>query len=377
MEFTVNAKKFKEILNKVTTILGVEEMKLNNYIKLTAEQNTVNIQANNFEGGISVNIDAEIKENGTATVAAKLINTLIAKTETELLNIKTEQNKLIITSDGIKAELKTTDFNFTEYPNPCNGQTITTNSQEFAKALTVASAFCNEKATNGLQGININFSKGKTKATGFSSNMGTVYETNTKENNDAAFLISKKCASILETLCKNSETENINLTIEGSLLFYTDASTTFTSRLISANYPDVNRIFANNKAQKQIIEKQKLIKALDRISCFIPAECMNPVILESKGNTLKLNIKSELGENTEEIPVEGAQVETIIALNCNYLMKILKKADTDKINFYINNPLQPAFITTDKAQFVISPVRTPQTSKKTSPKEEKTIRQAA
>ena len=219
MEFTVNTKKFKEILNKVTAILGVEEIKLTNYIKLTADKNNVNIQANNLEGGISVNIEADIIKTGTATVAAKLINTLINKTEAETLNIQTEQNQLIISSDGIKAELRTTKYNFTEYPAPANGQTITTSSQEFAKALATASVFCNEKATNGLQGVNISFTQGKTKAIGFSSNMGGVYETATKEENEASFIISKKCASILETLCKNSEAENISLTIENNLLF--------------------------------------------------------------------------------------------------------------------------------------------------------------
>lgn len=378
MEFTVNTKKFKEILNKVTAILGVEEIKLTNYIKLTADKNNVNIQANNLEGGISVNIEADIIKTGTATVAAKLINTLVSKTEAETLKIQTEQNQLIISSDGIKAELRTTEFGFTEYPAPANGQTITTNSQEFAKALATASVFCNEKATNGLQGVNISFTKAKTKAIGFSSNMGGVYETATKEENEASFIISKKCASILETLCKNSEAENISLTIENNLLFYTDTNTIFTSRLISAKYPDVNRIFANNKAQKQIVDKQKLIKALDRISCFIPSECMSPVILETTGNTLKLNIKSELGENTEEIPVENAQNGTIVALNCNYLMKILKKTDTDKINFCVNGPLQPAFITTDNTQFVISPVRTSQTSRSNTQKETtQPVKQAA
>lgn len=370
MDFTINTKKFKDTLNKVTTILGVEEMKLNNYIKLETHNNIVNLQANNHEGGISVNIEADIQNNGNATVAAKLINTLVSKIEAETIHIKTEQNKLIITSDNIKAELKTTDsISFTEYPEPQNTQKIIMDRTELSKALTSSSTFCNEKATNGLQGVHIKVSEEQTTITGFSSSMGTVYEIKNKnsENNNASFIISKKCASILESLCQTTKEENITLNVTDSLLFYKDENTTFTSRLICAKYPDVKRIFKQNKAAQQTVEKDKFIKALERISCFISPESLNPVILKTKDNILKLNISSEIGQHTEELSFKGAYTDTIIALNCTYLMKILKKADSDKINLYINGSLQPAFITTDNAQFVISPVRTIQTETANKP----------
>lgn len=364
MEVTLNTKTFKTALNKVAAILDQEEIKVNNYIKFTAGNNTLNIQANNTDGAISVNIKADTKETGSSTVSAKLINTLVSKLETETISLKTTAHSLKLNSEGIKAEIKILENNMIEYPCPENTQKIKINRQTLSQALNNCIPFCSEKSTNGLQGVNIQFQKNKIKVTGFSSSLGTVYEEQTQNETEAALLISKKCANIISQLCQNADTEEISLEVKNNLIFFKDNQTVFTGRLLCANYPQVERLFQTNTKNKKTLNRQKLLKALERINCFIPADTKAPVIIETANNTMMITIQTDLGENTEKLEFNGTQENKIIALNCDYLIKILRKANNETVDLYINDGIHPAFIFTPNSRFVVSPIRSNQVLEK-------------
>lgn len=375
MEVTLNTTIFKNALNKVSTILDQEEIKLNNYVKLTTNDHSLNIRANNTDGAISVNIEADTKENGTVTVSAKLINMLVSKLETETISLKTTSNNLSLNSEGIKADLRILENNIVEYPCPNDTQKIKINGKELSQALNSCIPFCSEKSTNGLQGVNIQFQENKLKTTGFSSSLGTVYEGEANNETETTLLISKKCANILSELCKEADTEEIILETKNSLIFFKDNQTLFTGRLLNANYPQVDRLFQNNGEKKKTINKQKLFKALERINCFIPSDTKTPVIIEtSKGNnTMIISVQTDLGKNTESIEFEGLSEDKIIALNCDYLMKVLRKANNETIDLYINDGLHPAFIFTPKNKFAISPVRNNQVLEKMKKQEQANV----
>ena len=366
MKLILNTKDFKTALNKVLTIIGQEEMKISNYIKLTAKKDQLNIQANNTDGAISTTLKAEVNSEGNITISAKLINMLISKLDTNTITLESTKNSLKLNSEGIKANINIVEDHFIEYPLPNNTQTIKINSAELSKALNNCIPFCNDKAINGLQGINIKIEKDKIKTIGFSSNLGTIHEqtSENEQDNNITILISKKCANILSELSRTSEEEKITLELKDNLIFFKDTQTLFTGRLLDAKYPQVEKIFQLKNSNKKTIDKQKMSKALERINCFIPADTKTPVIFETENNTLTMSIKTELGENIEKINFEGIPENKIIALNCDYVLKILKKANNNNIDFYIIDGMNPAFIFTPDTKFAISPIRNAQVIEK-------------
>ena len=356
MKTKVATKDFKKAIRKVISILDSQEIKLNDFVEIEVKADKLTMRTNNSTQSIAASLKCETETEGGLIVSAKMLNIITGKLESETIILEETEKELILKYEENKCSIRKTEAEIPSFPEE---KTILENeieAKKLSEMLSKVTMFCNEKATNATQGINIKFNGDSIKAMAATNYMGVITETAfEKQFENKNITLNKKSAIVINELCQETEEQYITLKISDKFIQYEDKDTVFIAATISGNFPDLESVFNKRRNNAKTLERNKMIKALERINCFDSGNV--PSIIVTRGNTMIMDIKSELGSNIEKITYEGNIEEKTIAMNCSYLLKALKKCKSDKVSLYINEPLSVAFLYSEDARFAITPLR--------------------
>lgn len=122
--------------------------------------------------------------------------------------------------------------------------------------------------------------------------------------------------------------------------------TILSTRLVDGEYPDYERVIPRDNDKKMTVNRELLVASVKRVSLF--SSVLTHQIRFSFSNG-KLIIYSEDpdvgGEAKEELAVDYSDEDMEIGYNAQYMLDILKHADTEEVSFLLKSPVHAAIIT--------------------------------
>ncbi len=172
-----------------------------------------------------------------------------------------------------------------------------------------------------------------------------------------SYAIPLKAVEEMVKILDDSEQE-VRLSMASDKLSLESGHLTLSTKLLSGQYPDVERVIPTTLSQNFSIHREELISLLRQISLFT-SEMSSSVRFSFETGQLHLAaMSSDIGEGRVSMPVDYAGPRIEIAFNPYFFLDILRHSKDETVKFGLNDPHNPGLITdSTQALFVIMPMR--------------------
>ena len=342
-----------------------------NNILIATDNGRLRLSATNLELGITCWIGANIEEEGSITIPARiffdLVNTLPAdkvnlslNTRTQTLNIHCGTSNFDI--KGIDAQ------EFPPMPSPDLSSGVELNIADFKEMIhQVSFAASSEESRPVLQGVlmEINNNKLSLAATdGFRISVRTA-ELSASQDNPVKVIIPARSLSELARIATDGN-ETVTMIVppdRGQAIFHMKNAELVT-QLIEGNFPDYRAIIPRSFKTRTVISTNEFLKAC-RQAEIIAREGNNVIRLnfqpqDGAPGTVEFSTQSEemgSGEVVVDANIEGP--ELLIAFNVRYLSEVLEVIGTPNTILETNANNTPGLLSpvgNDNFRHVIMPM---------------------
>ena len=181
-----------------------------------------------------------------------------------------------------------------------------------------------------------------------------------------AFIIPTKTVNELYKLLKDDERETVRIYMTRKNIVFNIGELTFFSRLIDGQYIDFDRIILNTHRITAVVDRERMISALERAALVteekVAGSVRSHVKLAVAGDYLKISATSTAGSTYEELAVEHEGDDLIIAFNNRYLIDSLRACTAERVKISLTSALssiniEPEEQGEDKELFLLLPVR--------------------
>lgn len=353
MKFSILKKDLNTYLNLLTPIVDKSDPRpaaANLKIQVTNEEiklETLNLTSS-LEAIIKVNENIKIDEQGSVTVSANKLSSLVKNLEDESeIVFELEENWINIYAENSKFKLFTLGIEkFPVYEISENKFEIKLNTQEFKNILNLTSfAIANiQKVTREfMKGVLLEFEDYKINAVATDGHRLAFANINSSEKievkSDNKFIIPERSVQDILKLLKIIEDEQIELNLEKNQIQMKSTEFLYKSKLILADYAAYKEIIPKNNTQILSVGIDDLKKSLKKIS-FLASEYKQIVNFNIEKE--KMFLKAENRENEiaeDEVSVEfSSDKDYQISFNYNYIMNVLDKTTEEEktIKFFLN-----------------------------------------
>ena len=182
-----------------------------------------------------------------------------------------------------------------------------------------------------------------------------------------SFIIPTKTVLELIKLLRDDEREEVRIYMTRKNIVFNIGSMIFFSRLIEGQYIDYNRIIVNTHRITAIADRENMIAALERAALVteekVAGSVRSHVKLKFEENLLKISAVSTMGSTYDEVDIDHAGEDLLIAFNNRFLIESLRASDAEKVKISMTSALtsiniEPASIEEGKEEiFMLLPVR--------------------
>lgn len=331
-------------------------------IHLIASENKLEIQAVEATESIAVILDAEVEVPGECVVEAKLMANIVDHIDEERLFFSKEKDKgeLQIQSGWNVTSIKVVSVSeYPSFPDARPENTVSIDKEELDKMIGKTIFACStDNVRPVFTGAYITFNEGEIMLAASDSRVLAI----SRKNNDNTMegisaIIPAKVLSNVQSI--DGKKKEIEISFVDTRVIFSCNKTKIVSNVISGNYPNVTQVIPKDWATTIEIDREKLLKAVDRVKVFGEND-LKAITLDIQKEQIFLTTNSEKGRGHEAISarIEGEPIK--IAFNIRYLNNVLKKMTTDSITIRVKSPVSPTLITgneDENTKYIISPIR--------------------
>lgn len=369
MKATVLQENLIKSLSYLTSFVSIKpQLPILANILLSAKKGKLKLSATNLEIGISHSLGAKIDEEGEITIPARTITDLISNTQPGKITLETDKSKLNLRGNNLKAEIN--GIGAKEFPNVPETlpktEIILKNEdiEQINKQVSFASSIdISRPALTGILFIVESIDKNiKIVATdGFRLSHKEIPSPDKDKKETVSQEIIIPVRTIIEAgKIYTQETIGVHINKKEGQVLIGDDQTVLSSKLISGEFPNFERIIPKKYNSKLTTGREELIKGVRATSVFA-RESANVVKLRIKKEEIELYAESqEYGKNqiTLEAKTEGEEIE--IAFNYKFLLDFLSSVSGETISLETEGPTSPAMLKDIKDDFyfhLIMPIR--------------------
>lgn len=318
-------------------------------ILLKAEGKKLSFSATNLEFAINYSLDADVKNEGSITIPAKLF--------TSYINLLSEKEIEIKVDDGWSLSLKTSHSRtkikginpeeFPLIPQIEKGEVFTLPAKTL-KEIILQTAFC--ASTNisrpVLMGVLLTGEKDSLKFAATDSYRLAEKTVLLKEKLTSPLNCIIPAKTLLEfgKILEDSEKELVTVNVSKNQILFTYNSVTITSRLIDGAFPDYQKIIPKELKTKIEIKRSELITGLKQVSLFVSDNHSVKVTVTSDGKMVLSTDETQAGEGQTELSVKVVGENNKTALNVHYLIEVLNNITEDIVSFEVTDKLAPVVV---------------------------------
>lgn len=342
----------KDLLAALTTVSKAVNLNstlpvLNN-ILLKAENKKLTFAATNLEIAITTAIKAEIKNEGSLTIPARLFTNyvgLLSDGKVELKN--TEGLDLQISAARSKTRIKgISSDEFPLIPQVKKEVSLTLAAGDLLDAINqVAFAAARDMVRPVLAGVHLRATKKEIRlaATDSYRLSEKILKPLTPPEKEISIIIPTRTVNELARILEKGK-ETVTLDVSANQVLFLYKNVELASRLIEGSYPDYEQIIPKKHATTISLKTEEIATAVKRVNLF--AHDSHSVKLEVSADK-KLRVLSDatqIGEEEAEVAATIAGAQNAVALNANYLLEALAAIGSKDIELELGEKMVPAVI---------------------------------
>lgn len=326
-------------------------------VLLSTDQSRLKLSATNLEIAITTWIGAQIEEEGSITIPARLLSEFVSSLPAERIDIEsTAQPKgLSLKCARVEANINGTDAeDFPPIPTVETGVAGKIDAQVLKDAIThVAFAAATEDSRPVLTGVKVEITGQDFTFAAADGFRLAVYKGKLTEPmaEDVSFIIPSRAMQEVNRVLGNQE-EPVEFTVTPSksqALFRMD-SVEIVSQLIQGTFPNYSQLIPESYGTRVTVELEDFLRATRTASIFArdgSGIVRIQVSAGDNGSTGQLMISSraeELGDNQGEISASVEGDDAKIAFNAKYLSEVLDVLGKGEVALETTSPSSPGVL---------------------------------
>lgn len=334
-------------------------------IYITTKGNQVEFQANDFELGMKVSIDANIEEQGTAVVSSYNFNTFIQKAPGTNITINKpeDSNKVTLQADDAEFVFLTInpeDFALVEQIH--NENQIDLDSDQLKELIDLTTyAAATEDDRPVFQGalLEINESQVTMVATDTHRMAVKKVAIDTPASAPVRCIIPTKTLAEVSRLLPKNNPSIVNIVWNRTQIVFTFENIYIISRLIEGTYPEYEKVIPAQFDSSAIISRKEFADAVDLVSFAAKDFSYNVIRYDWSEKSVVLSSQNSESNLKREISVEFTGTPFTINFNGRYITDILRHSTGETVHLYLkqNGPVVIRQDNNPNYTYVVTPVR--------------------
>ncbi len=363
MKLQVTQENLSKALSNVSKIAmsNKNPLPILNNVLIQTQEGRLSISATNLEIAITERIGSKVKEEGSITVPARLMQEYISSLPAGVLELELDENKLHIITEHYKSTINgVLADEFPSFPKLDHDIRFNINTKDLKKGLQqVVFAASNDEARPVLTGVFLNSYNGLLYAAATDS-YRLSEKALMKISQEISLLIP---ATALQELLRvlPDESEEVNIFADSQQVKFKVDDIELVTRLIDATYPDYKKLIPKKFSTTATLARDELV-SITKVSSLFARESAGSVTLkvDEIDKVISItSIASQLGENSSKA---SAQIEGSgeVTLNSRYLLDALNAIGTKNVTVSFNGKLEPFVITskeTDNQVYLVMPLK--------------------
>lgn len=360
-----NLQKAINVLQKVSQ--NKTSSNLPGAIYITTKNGQVELQGNDFELGIRLTIDGNIKEPGTLVVGSRYFQELIRKLPGDTIELyKPEDgNSLTITSGSSEFNLVTLhpdDFSLVEQIHDQDHVNIDSFAMKELIDLTNYAAATDEDRPV-FTGALLEIKENEVTMVATDTHRMAVKKITIDEpaTTPMRAIIPTKTLAEVSRLLPTDNPAMIKIIWNRTQIVFNFESIYIISRLIEGTYPEYEKVIPSQFDSSAVIDRREFAGAVDRVSLLAKDISYNVIRYDWAESNVTLSTQnSEIGMAKEDVAVEFKGTPFTISFNGRYISDILRHSTGDNIHLFLkqNGPVVIRQDNNPNYTYVVTPVRT-------------------
>ena len=319
----------------------------------------------NLETGIRTIVPADIREEGTLVLGARLFGEIVRKLPDDIVTFQSENYMVNIKCGMSEFNILGTDpEEFPELPT-VEYQNSLILPQSRLKAMISQTLFAvsdNESRpihTGSLFEVD---SEGLTIVSVDGYRLALRHESiDKKEGAETfSFVVPGAALSEVEKICSDVD-EPASVTQGARHVMFKVGDTMLVSRRMEGEFLAYRQAIPRNNTIHVEGDTRALLSSIDRVSLIISDKLKSPLRCVFDSNLLKISTKTAIGDAYDECPLSGDGGGLEIGFNNKYLMDALKAAPADKVRLELTTGVSPCVILPTEGEenflYMVLPVR--------------------
>ena len=319
----------------------------------------------NLETGIRTIVPADIREEGTLVLGARLFGEIVRKLPDDIVTFQSENYMVNIKCGMSEFNILGTDpEEFPELPT-VEYQNSLILPQSRLKAMISQTLFAvsdNESRpihTGSLVEVD---SEGLTIVSVDGYRLALRHESiDKKEGAETfSFVVPGAALSEVEKICSDVD-EPASVTQGARHVMFKVGDTMLVSRRLEGEFLAYRQAIPRNNTIHVEGDTRALLSSIDRVSLIISDKLKSPLRCVFDSNLLKISTKTAIGDAYDECPLSGDGGGLEIGFNNKYLMDALKAAPADKVRLELTTGVSPCVILPTEGEenflYMVLPVR--------------------
>ena len=327
--------------------------------------NDLRLTGYNLETGIRTIVPADIREEGTLVLGARLFGEIVRKLPDDIVTFQSENYMVNIKCGMSEFNILGTDpeefpeLPTVEYQNSLIlpqsrlkamiSQTLFAVSDNESRPIHTGSLF--EVDSNGLTIVSVDGYRLALRHEAIDKKEGV--ET-------FSFVVPGAALSEVEKICSDVD-EPASVTQGARHVMFKVGDTMLVSRRLEGEFLAYRQAIPRNNTIHVEGETRALLSSIDRVSLIISDKLKSPLRCVFDSNLLKISTKTAIGDAYDECPLSGDGGGLEIGFNNKYLMDALKAAPADKVRLELTTGVSPCVILPTEGEenflYMVLPVR--------------------
>ena len=319
----------------------------------------------NLETGIRTIVPADIREEGTLVLGARLFGEIVRKLPDDIVTFQSANYMVNIKCGMSEFNILGTDpeefpeLPTVEYQNSLIlpqsrlkamiSQTLFAVSDNESRPIHTGSLF--EVDSNGLTIVSVDGYR-----------LALRHESiDKKEGAETfSFVVPGAALSEVEKICSDVD-EPASVTQGARHVMFKVGDTMLVSRRLEGEFLAYRQAIPRNNTIHVEGDTRALLSSIDRVSLIISDKLKSPLRCVFDSNLLKISTKTAIGDAYDECPLSGDGGGLEIGFNNKYLMDALKAAPADKVRLELTTGVSPCVILPTEGEenflYMVLPVR--------------------
>lgn len=367
MKFTCTQQTLSKALNIVSKAVSSRTtIPILKGILLEAGANgTVRLAASDLDLSIEKVIEAEVQEEGSIVVSAKLFGDIIRKLPSSNITIETrDENTVYIKS--LNSEFNVVGISPDEFPSfgetEDDVESVIFDKESFKEMVRKTSFSASIDESKGvITGVLIELEENSTNMVALDGFRMAIAREEAKNDNKKKIIIAAKIINELSKIISESDDEgNLEIIVGKKKASAVLPGTKVIMRLLEGEFIKYRDIIPKESKIKVVINRADFLSSIERASLLAKEGKNNLIRIKIEDQKIIISSRSEEGNVKEEVDIKKDGDDLEIGFNSKYLSDVIKVIDDEDIVMEFNSNVNPCLVKPlegNAFEYLILPVR--------------------